>query len=187
MSELTAQIVQQGRSPLLQGALERRKLAKEMRSAREKLTSTVGLERSYEYELVRLFAQYHSGSAILLLVLATVWSLLGMAAALATLVHGGFLSALIGLSRDPLYPGSTVRNLDVAGKDDSGRVAIDFASPADPAAVQAWFRETMTKHGYRVDADGTGLKGSTGEGKPFTLALKAADGGKTDGTLRLEE
>jgi hypothetical protein len=86
-----------------------------------------------------------------------------------------------------LYPGSTVRNLDVAGKDDSGRVAIDFASPADPATVQAWFRETMTKHGYRVDADGTGLKGSTGEGKPFTLALKAADGGKTDGTLRLEK
>ena len=31
----------------------------------------------------------------------------GMAAALATLVHGGFLSALIGLARVPLYPDST--------------------------------------------------------------------------------
>ncbi|NNM75192.1 cytochrome c oxidase assembly protein [Enterovirga aerilata] len=31
----------------------------------------------------------------------------GMAAALATLVHGGFLSALIGLSPEPIYPDST--------------------------------------------------------------------------------
>ncbi len=31
----------------------------------------------------------------------------GMAAALATLVQGGFLSALIGLSPEPIYPGST--------------------------------------------------------------------------------
>lgn len=31
----------------------------------------------------------------------------GMAAALATLVHGGFLSALLGLSPEPIYPAST--------------------------------------------------------------------------------
>jgi two-component system cell cycle sensor histidine kinase PleC len=72
MGELTAQIVQQGHGPALQGVVHRRKLSKEMRSAREKLTSSVGLERSYEYELVRVFAQYHSGSAILLLALAAV-------------------------------------------------------------------------------------------------------------------
>jgi two-component system cell cycle sensor histidine kinase PleC len=101
MGELTAQIVQQGRGPALQGIVHRRKLAKEMRSAREKLTSTVGLERSYEYELVRLFAQYHSGSAILLLVLAAVtaavsslWVPLGLASAwlcIAVLVIGTML------------------------------------------------------------------------------------------------
>jgi two-component system cell cycle sensor histidine kinase PleC len=78
MGELTAQIVQQGRSPVLQGGLHRRKLSKEMRSAREKLTSSVGLERSYEYELVRLFAQYHSGSSILLLALAAVIAAVSM-------------------------------------------------------------------------------------------------------------
>ncbi|MDB5559793.1 MAG: two-component sensor histidine kinase, partial [Enterovirga sp.] len=72
MGELTAQIVQQGHGPALQGVVHRRKLSKEMRSAREKLTSSVGLERSYEYELVRVFAQYHSGSSILLLALAAV-------------------------------------------------------------------------------------------------------------------
>ncbi|MDB5590779.1 cytochrome c oxidase assembly protein [Enterovirga sp.] len=35
-------------------------------------------------------------------------ALVGMAAALATLVHGGFLSALISFAREPLYPGSTM-------------------------------------------------------------------------------
>ncbi len=72
MGELTAQIVQQGRRPTLHGAVHRRKLSQEMRSAREKLTSSVGLERSYEYELVRVYAQYHSGSSLLLLALAVV-------------------------------------------------------------------------------------------------------------------
>jgi hypothetical protein len=84
-----------------------------------------------------------------------------------------------------LYPGSTVRNLDVAGKDDGGRVALDFASPADPAKVRAWFRDTMAKHGYKVESDGTGLKGTTDEGKPFALALKPDGDGKAAGTLRL--
>ncbi len=71
MSELTAQIVQRGRGPAPEGVVQRRRLAHEMRMAREKLTSTVGLERSYEYELVRLFAAYQSGSSLLLLILAT--------------------------------------------------------------------------------------------------------------------
>ena len=101
MGELTAQIVQQGHSPALQGAVHRRKLSKEMRSAREKLTSSVGLERSYEYELVRLFAQYHCGSSILLLALAaviatasSVWVPIGLATGwlgLAIVVIGSML------------------------------------------------------------------------------------------------
>jgi two-component system cell cycle sensor histidine kinase PleC len=87
MGELTAQIVERGRGPALEGFARRRRLAQDMRTAREKLTSSVGLERSYEYELVRLFAQYHSGSSILLLVLAagiagmsTIWLPIGLAA-----------------------------------------------------------------------------------------------------------
>jgi two-component system cell cycle sensor histidine kinase PleC len=50
--------------------LRRRKVAQNMRSAREKLTSSVGLERSFESEFLRLFAQYRIGAAIPLLVLA---------------------------------------------------------------------------------------------------------------------
>ena len=48
-----------------------------MRSAREKLTSSTGLERTYEYELVRLFAQYNSGISLLQFVLAAAIAAVG--------------------------------------------------------------------------------------------------------------
>jgi two-component system cell cycle sensor histidine kinase PleC len=51
-------------------ALRRRKIALEMRAAREKLTSSTGLERSFDYELIRLFAQYRVGAALPLFALA---------------------------------------------------------------------------------------------------------------------
>ena len=70
MSELTAQMVQRGRGAASEGFAERRRLGKEIRAAREKLTSSSGLERTFEFELIRLFAQYHVGSAVLLFVLA---------------------------------------------------------------------------------------------------------------------
>jgi two-component system, cell cycle sensor histidine kinase PleC len=61
-------------------SLRRRKVAQNVRSARERLTSSVGLERSFEAEFLRLFAQYRVGAAIPLLVLvaavggaANVW------------------------------------------------------------------------------------------------------------------
>jgi two-component system, cell cycle sensor histidine kinase PleC len=50
--------------------LRRRKVAQNVRSTRERLTSSVGLERSFEAEFLRLFAQYRVGAAIPLLVLA---------------------------------------------------------------------------------------------------------------------
>lgn len=80
MGELTAQMVEQGRSPPGEGVAQRRKLAQEVRSVREKLTSTVGLERAYEHELVRLLAQNHSDNLLMVMLLAaavaavsTIW------------------------------------------------------------------------------------------------------------------
>lgn len=68
----------------------RRRLAQDVRAAREKLTSSTGLERAFETEMVRLFAQYRVGAAIPLFVLAaaiagaaTIW--LPMRAALTWL------------------------------------------------------------------------------------------------------
>ncbi|RZK93153.1 MAG: sensor histidine kinase, partial [Methylobacterium sp.] len=74
MTDLTAEMIQRGRGPSAQEAARRRDVARDMRSARERLTSTSGLERAFDYELVRVYAQYRAGAAIPL-------ALLGLAVA----------------------------------------------------------------------------------------------------------
>jgi two-component system cell cycle sensor histidine kinase PleC len=74
MTDLTAEMIQRGRGPSAQEAARRREVARDMRSAREKLTSTSGLERAFDYELIRVYAQYRSGAVIPL-------ALLGLAVA----------------------------------------------------------------------------------------------------------
>ncbi|KQP72334.1 sensor histidine kinase [Methylobacterium sp. Leaf112] len=64
MPDLTAEMIQRGRGPAAPEAVRRREVAREMRSAREKLTSTSGLERAFDYELVRVYAQYRAGAVI---------------------------------------------------------------------------------------------------------------------------
>jgi two-component system cell cycle sensor histidine kinase PleC len=71
MGELTAQIIQRGRGADSDEVSRRRKIAQDVRAAREKLTSSTGLERAFDYELVRLFAEYRFGASVLLCVLAT--------------------------------------------------------------------------------------------------------------------
>ncbi len=70
MGETSSHHQTRGSDLAAEEALRRRKVAQEMRAAREKLTSSTGLERSFDYELIRLFAQYHVGAAVPLLVLA---------------------------------------------------------------------------------------------------------------------
>ena len=64
MSDLTVEMVQRGRGPSTEEVARRRGVARDMRSAREKLTSKTGLERAFDYELLRLYAQYRSGAGI---------------------------------------------------------------------------------------------------------------------------
>ncbi|MDP4023436.1 HAMP domain-containing sensor histidine kinase [Methylobacterium sp. NEAU 140] len=64
MSDLTVEMVQRGRGPSTQEAARRRGVAREMRSARERLTSQTGLERAYEYEMLRQYARYRAGAGI---------------------------------------------------------------------------------------------------------------------------
>jgi len=70
MSDLTAEMVQRGRGPSSEELALRRGIAREMRSARERLTSTSGLSHAFDYELVRLYAEYRAGAAIPLALLA---------------------------------------------------------------------------------------------------------------------
>ncbi|RDJ22918.1 sensor histidine kinase [Bosea caraganae] len=71
MAEVTAEQVQRGRGPD-PSALARRKLVtREVKSVREKLTSSTGLVRAFDYELLRVFAQYrlHGSAGVLVLAL----------------------------------------------------------------------------------------------------------------------
>ncbi|NEU13441.1 sensor histidine kinase [Methylobacterium sp. BTF04] len=74
MPDLTAEMIQRGRGPSSQEVARRREVARDMRSARERLTSTSGLERAFDYELIRVYAQYRDGAIIPL-------ALLGLAVA----------------------------------------------------------------------------------------------------------
>lgn len=72
MGELTAEMVEQGRDATFSDRARRRRLAKDIRTAREKLTSSTGLERSFEYELVRTYAENHARASLTILALAGV-------------------------------------------------------------------------------------------------------------------
>src|SRR3954453_3182926 len=98
MGELTAQMIQRGRGPPSGDVAHRRKIVQDVRAAREKLTSLIGLERAFDYELVRLFAQYRVGASIPLFALlaamacaATIWTPLRDGAV-------GFLAVLFAMA-----------------------------------------------------------------------------------------
>lgn len=64
MAEVTAEQVQRGRGPDPSAVARRKLVTREVRSARERLTSSTGLERAFDNELLRVFAQYRiAGSA----------------------------------------------------------------------------------------------------------------------------
>ena len=75
MSDLTVEMVQRGRGPSTEEAARRLGVAREIRSAREKLTSQTGLERAFDYELLRHYAQYQTGAGIPLVLFAAVLAL----------------------------------------------------------------------------------------------------------------
>ncbi len=89
-----------------------------------------------------------------------------------------------------LYPKSTVTDFHIAGGETAngsgeGSVKVAFESPASVATVAQWFRDAMIQRGFKVEADGTGLKGTTDEGDRFTLGL-AGDGDQTKGVLEVQ-
>jgi two-component system cell cycle sensor histidine kinase PleC len=71
MGELTAEMVEKGRGATFDRA-RRRRLSQDMRAAREKLTSSSGLERAIEYQLAHSYATNHSQAAIVVMALAAV-------------------------------------------------------------------------------------------------------------------
>jgi len=89
-----------------------------------------------------------------------------------------------------LYPGTTISTMDVkanssAHGDDDAEVRVTFDSPADPAVVRDWLDQRLTKAGYSLAANSTGLSGKTDEGKPFELVLTAAGAGHSKGVIMM--
>ena len=85
-----------------------------------------------------------------------------------------------------LYPGSTVKDVNVdasSGDEKDGRVAIRFEAPASLDKVQAWFRDAMAKHHFKVSPQGNGFAGTTDEGQPITLELEAVGSDKAKGSM----
>src|SRR5215213_1163633 len=80
MGQSTAQMIGRVRGPASDDGSRRRRLAKDVRNVRERLTSSIGLERAFDHDLIRLFAEYRTSASVPLLGLAaaisavaTVW------------------------------------------------------------------------------------------------------------------
>ncbi|WP_294256550.1 hypothetical protein [uncultured Sphingomonas sp.] len=86
-----------------------------------------------------------------------------------------------------LYPGSTLKNLKVNDNqgDKDGQVIVEFESPAAPTAVRDWFRDNMTKQGFKVTTKDDNLIGTTDDGQPFALQLSASGDARTKGLMQV--
>ena len=82
-----------------------------------------------------------------------------------------------------LYPGSSIRNLNIVGDDKAGGLRVAFASPATPTIVRDWFAQRLGKVGYQVHPEGANLIGTTDENKPFRLELAPDGADKATGTI----
>ncbi|MEG8043503.1 hypothetical protein C8J46_102450 [Sphingomonas sp. PP-F2F-A104-K0414] len=82
-----------------------------------------------------------------------------------------------------LYPGSSIKTLNIVGDDKAGGLRVAFASPATPTIVRDWFAARLGKVGYQVHPEGANLIGTTDENKPFRLELAPDGKDKATGTI----
>ncbi len=88
-----------------------------------------------------------------------------------------------------LYPDSAIKHFgvqtDERDGDDNGRVTVEFESPAARDTVVAWFRNKFEDKDFRFNENGTGFTGTTDDGDPFTLTLRADGDDKTQGKITI--
>ncbi len=118
MSDLTVEMVQRGRGPSTQEAARRLGVAREIRSAREKLTSQTGLERAFDHELLRHYAQSRAEAAvplglfaIALAAAATFWVPVAIAGAWAL---GVFVTITLNSAIGRRFLGADPEDVDLA-------------------------------------------------------------------------
>ncbi len=87
-----------------------------------------------------------------------------------------------------LYPGSKISGMNIdahdgGAGDKKGSVRVTFESPAVPDTVRGWFAEKLAAADFKLTKQGSGLAGTSDEGKPFKLELAPTGDGKTKGVI----
>lgn len=88
-----------------------------------------------------------------------------------------------------LYPGSTITSMNITDGghegEGSGGVTVRFAAPAAADVVQGWFRGKLSEAGFKLTNQGSGLTGTTEEGKPFRMELTPNGAAASAGTITI--
>ena len=107
------------------------------------------------------------------------------------------LRAQVGADGDVLYPDSKLAGLHVQANDGSGAgedsVELRFTTADAPSKVAAWYRDP--KQATELNVASTQQQGesyriagtSKSDGDPFTLTLRPAAGGGTEGRILLQD
>ena len=76
MSQITAEMIQRGPGPDPDLIKRKRTETRQIRAVRERLTSASGLERAFDFELLRMFATQRSSAALTMILLAILLAVL---------------------------------------------------------------------------------------------------------------
>ncbi len=90
-----------------------------------------------------------------------------------------------------LYPGSAIRSMNVNASDKAGAknatVIVGFDAPADAKTVADYFEKEMTARKFTTARTGYNINGKTADGSGFALAIADLGGGKSNGTLTIND
>ena len=109
----------------------------------------------------------------------------------ATVNTGGINldSAHFDIDGVKLYPGSTIKTMNVNAVDKAGaksaNVTVSFESPADAKTVADYFQKEMTARKFTTARTGYDVSGLTQDGSDFSLKLNDLGGGKASGSISI--
>ena len=84
-----------------------------------------------------------------------------------------------------LPPGSSIDTLDIGARNGAEGLTVRFSSPISPAAVHDWFAPKLQAAGFKLADSGSGLTGTTEDGKPFRLTLNPSGGDASTGEITI--
>lgn len=87
-----------------------------------------------------------------------------------------------------LFPGARIEGMDIQGNSGpagKGGVRLRFDAPAGVDTVRDWFVQEAERAGYKVQANGATLAGTTADGAPVRIELADAGPGRTTGVINL--